>query len=298
MSTNSSAAFGDAAVQNWPNFLNPSAPPPAIESSSGNILSLLSTPSPSSASTPSDKNKDGDRHIANLLALTELRKAAWARIYLSGISTGDAAISTTCVPTWRQFDSLMIRRHRHIAVDPRDNRTLGWIACFHPFPLLSPLYDDAQDSNFDDNKDGRGGRLAEIQIMVAQAERNRGVGTFLVKAILASFKADRRYSTVQACFFPENQACQKLFDKCGFEIVATRKHAIRMIDGPTKGTWRDLVTVEIKLPPLTLPSSPPPPTQQQQQQQQQQHEQHSIGMPTAIDMTIDPHTILKRPRLD
>ncbi|SPO27015.1 uncharacterized protein UTRI_10477_B [Ustilago trichophora] len=291
MSTISPAALDDAAVRNWPDFLNPSAPPPAIESSSGNILSLSSTPSPSSASTPSDKNKSGDRRVANLLALTELRKAAWARIYSSGISTGDAAISTTRVPTWRQFDTLMIKRHRHIAVDPRDNRTLGWIACFHPYPLLPLLYDDTQDSNFDDNQGARGGRLAEIQVMVAEAERNRGVGTFLVKAILASFKADTRYSTVQASFFPENQACQKLFEKCGFETVATRKDAVQMMDGPRKGTWRDLVTVEIKLPPLTLPASP-------QQQQQQQHENGSIVTPTAIDMTIDPNAIFKRPRLD
>ena len=77
-----------------------------------------------------------------MLTLTELRKAAWSRIYSSGIKNGDAAISTIRVPTWKQFDTLMIKRHRFIAVDPRDNRTLGWIACFHPYPQWSVLCDD------------------------------------------------------------------------------------------------------------------------------------------------------------
>lgn len=296
MSTDSSSAFADAGAQDWASFLHPSAPAPAVPSPAESINNQaspaqLSTPSPSSASTPSDRKKNADRRVANLLTLTELRKAAWSRIYASGIKTGDTTISTSRVPTWRQFDALMAKRHRYIAVDPRDNRTLGWIACFHPYPHLSPFYDDPQQPDMEESEDGRGGRVIEIQVMVADAERNRGVGTFLVESLLASLRADRAYSAVQASFFSENEASAKLFQKCGFEPTGTRTNAVRMLDGPTKGTWRDLVTVDLKLPPLpTIPS--------QQPQQQQQQEDASDATPPVIDMTVDPNALFKRQRLD
>jgi len=181
----------------------------------------------------------------------------------------------------------MIKRHRHIAVDPRDNRTLGWIACFEPFPLLSCFYADTAESPSEDSADDREGRVAEIQIMVAEVERNRGVGKVLVKAILRSLEVDRRYSTVQATFFPENEACRKLFERCGFHQAGTRRNVTKMLDGPHKGAWRDMVTVELKLPPWHTPTA----------QQQRETEAATLG-PAAIDSTIDPNATFKRPRLD
>ncbi len=111
MTAELSSLFGEAGDgQSWSTLALPDVASPAI-----------STPSTSSASpnTNLSKGKNGKTRVANLLALTELRKAAWARIYASGLITGDAAITTTRVPTWKQFDSLMIKRHRYIAVDPR-----------------------------------------------------------------------------------------------------------------------------------------------------------------------------------
>lgn len=243
------------------------------------------SPSSGSASTSKGACRSSTGSVANLLALTELRKAAWARIYTSGISTGDAAISTTRIPSWKQFDALMIRRHRHIAVDPRDNRTLGWIACFHPYPQHACLYDDS-DAPSHPTVDGREGRVAEIQIMIAAAERRRGVGTFLVKALLALLGQDTRYSTVQASFFPENKACLKLLERCGFEMAATRRNVAKMLDGPRAGDWRDLVTMELKLPPL--PTLPTPAA----------HPDRTLSPTFELDSTIDPTAIQKRPRLE
>ncbi|EST04802.1 GNAT domain protein [Kalmanozyma brasiliensis GHG001] len=220
--------------------------------------------------------------IANLLTLTELRKAAWARIYASGLATGDAAISTTRVPSWKQFDTLMIKRHRYIAVDPKDNRTLGWIACSDPHPQISMFYDD-DDSIEVAAEDERRSRCAELQVMVAEAERGRGVGMYLVNALLTSLETDRRFSTVQASFFPENVGARKLFIKCGFDSVSTRKNAVKMLDGPSKGSCRDLLTVDIKLTSAA-------------QQSQQEPSSSSTEAPASID-TIDPNAVLKRPRL-
>lgn len=292
------------AQEGWSSFLHPSTASASTVSPNGGSdasPARLSTPSSSSPSSSAHggssvvkKARNTERsspssRVANLLTLTELRKAAWARIYSSGIHTGNATISTTSVPTWKQFDSLMIKRHRYIAVDPRDNRTLGWIACFHPYPHLSPFYDDVLPEP-NTSGDGRTGRIAELQIMVAEAERGRGVGTFLVQALLASLIDHAGYSSVQASFFPENEPCQKLLERCGFQTVSMRKNALKMLDGPRKAEWRDLVTVEVKLPPLPRATPPLP-------GQPQQHEP-SPSAPAVIDMTVDPNALFKRPRLD
>lgn len=294
MSTDPASLLGDTEGEIWSSFVLPDDSIPAVPGINSNASpsANLTTPSPGSSSTVGEKTK-GTR-VANLLTLTELRKATWARIYASGLGTGNAAITTSRVPTWKQFDALMIKRHRFIAVDPRDNRTLGWIACFHPYPQLEVFYseDDAtSDVGMSDDKDGRQGRVAEMQVMVAQAERGRGVGTFLVKAILASLKTDQRYSTVQASFFPENEACQKLFERCEFQTVTTRSRAVRMVDGPRKDDWRDLVTVECKLPPIPL-------AQQQQRLSPKYQQEPSPPTTPAMNMTVDPNALFKRPRLD
>lgn len=295
MSTDSTSQFADIGEQDWSAFLrNPesaSAPQTSSTTTSPCDRSQDGSPSASCSGAGSGPSHICQRpsprasaSVANLLALTELRKAAWARIYSSGIATGHAAISTSRAPTWKQFDALMIKRHRYIAVDPRDNRTLGWAACFHPCPPWSQLYDDDQDGGLSDSDDGRRGRIAEVQVMVAEAERNRGVGSFLVKAIVASLDADSRYSTVQACFFADHHGARKLFERCRFEAVGTRSKAAKMLDGPQRGVWRDLVTVEYRLPPL-----------RQQPSQQLQ----SISTDTCFNETVvDPNSVLKRPRLE
>lgn len=287
MSTDDASLFGgEAGAHDWSGFLQPTtqAKPAMTSPSTNNPASPagLSTPSPSpssSSATTRSHSRNGARRVANLLTLTELRKAAWARIYKSGISTGDAAISTILVPAWKQFDTLMVNRHRLIAVAPLDNSTLGWIACFDPLPQMS-LYqlDDATTVG----QDGRDGKTVEIQFMVAESARNRGVGTFLVKAVLDLLNQDTRYSKVQASFFPENEACRKVLEKCDFAFAGSRSNVVRMLDGPRKGEWRDLITYDLQLPPL--------------QPAAVQHPQEEIS--TAIDTTVDPNALFKRPRLD
>lgn len=288
MSTDPSLPFDNAGDgQDWSGSNLASSSHLAAASPAGMI-----NDSPIDPSAVTSTNKNGGQQksrsrVANVLTLTELRKAAWTRIYSSGLTTGDAAISTKRVPTWKDFDTLMIKRHRHIAVDPRDNRTLGWIACFEPFPLLSCFHADTAESPSENSADNREGRVAEIQIMVAEVERNRGVGKVLVEAILRSLEADRRYSTVQASFFPENEACRKLFERCGFQVAGTRSNVTKMLDGPRKGAWRDMTTVELKMPSSNTPTA-----------HQQHKTERAIASPAAIDMTIDPNATLKRPRLD
>ncbi|KIS69666.1 uncharacterized protein UMAG_02198 [Mycosarcoma maydis] len=294
MSADSACQPTDIGDPEWSAFLLPSTPGSALATTTPSPSNCNQDASPSALSTAllsSQQTRPRERSspkpkVANLLTLTELRKAAWSRIYSSGIKNGDAAISTIRVPTWKQFDTLMIKRHRFIAVDPRDNRTLGWIACFHPYPQWSVLYDDDLDSTAIDSAHGRQGRPAEVQIMVAEGERERGVGTLLVKAVVASLRADSRYSTIQASFFAENDAARKLFERCEFELVCTRTGAVRMLDGPQKGAWRDLITVEYRFSSL-------------EEQSPQQYLPNSTRLPSNIDndAIVDPNAVLKRPRL-
>ncbi|CDW95046.1 hypothetical protein [Sporisorium scitamineum] len=227
-------------------------PPPASSTQLAEAQQAPTTRSPANGDQSSSTRGRRTTHsnVFNLLTLTELRKAAWAHIYYRGIQAGDAAISTRRVPTWKEFDALMIRRHRYIAVDPRDNRTLGWVACFHPYPQWSHLYRDDELCSWKDPLNGRQGKIAEIQIMVAEAERRRGVGTFLLTSIVTSLEADSRYSVVQANLFEDDKVACRLFEKCRFEKVAKRTCAVRMLDGPRKGEWRHLITVEYELTPM------------------------------------------------
>ncbi|KAJ1035863.1 hypothetical protein NDA13_000522 [Ustilago tritici] len=92
----------------------------------------------------------------------------------------------------------------------------------YPYPQLEPFYSEDEavsDVGLAEEEDVRQGQVAELQVMVAETERGRGVGTFLVKAVLASLETDWRYSTVQASCFPENEACRKLLERCEFQCL-------------------------------------------------------------------------------
>lgn len=251
-----------------------------------------SPPAASKSASPSTSASRCNSHIARILTLTEVRKAVWARIYRQGIQTGHARLSVTNVPSWKDFDTLMVKRHRFIAADPKDNRTLGWVSCFHPFPLLSLTGPEAGDAEV--ALDGtRGGDVIELQVYVAEDERGKGVGSILVRTVMESIETDIRYSTVQASFFPENSAARALFASAGFEHACTRSNIGRMQDGEGRGQWRDLVTVAKKLPDWgqadavhdvdlldSLVSMPIP--------------ELDTMLP---DTTVDPHKLLKRQKI-
>ncbi|GAC94494.1 acetyltransferase [Pseudozyma hubeiensis SY62] len=294
MSTDPPPQLTEIGDQDWSALLRATSHDFASPSSTTSPAQHCQDASPSSSAAErvstskqkqSEERKSPNASVANLLTLTELRKAAWARIYSDGIKTGDATISTTRQPTWKQFDSLMFKRHRYIAVDPRDNRTLGWVACFDPFPQWSALHEDDWDSEPMETEDGRQGRTAEIQVMVAEGERARGVGAILVNAVMSSLNSDSRFSVVQAGYFTDSAAAGRLFAKCGFQVVSTTSNAVKMLDGPKRGAWRNLVIVQARLPPL-------------EHQTKRPRQSSPTPTPPAIDMTINPKAVHKRPRLD
>ena len=61
-----------------------------------------------------------------------------------------------------------------------------WILIFSN-PQLEPFYSEDEavsDVGLAEEEDVRQGRMAELQVIVAETQRGRGVGTFLVKTVL------------------------------------------------------------------------------------------------------------------
>jgi L-amino acid N-acyltransferase YncA len=151
------------------------------------------------------------RHAAEVLA-----------IYQAGIDEGEATFETQA-PTWRAFDAAKLPRHRLVAVaDP--GRVLGWAA-------VAAVSDRCAYAG-----------VVEHSVYVAPDARGRGVGTALLRALIASTEAAGIW-TIQSGIFPENSASIALHRRCGFRTVGTRERL-----GQLGGRWRDVVLIERRSP--------------------------------------------------
>ncbi len=85
--------------------------------------------------------------------------------------------------------------------------------------------------------------VAELSIYVAAERRGKGIGSTLVKAIIASAEKAGLW-TLQGGIFPENTPSLRLVKKHGFNEVGRRKKIGKMTYGKLAGTWRDVILVE------------------------------------------------------
>lgn len=80
--------------------------------------------------------------------------------------------------------------------------------------------------------------IGECSVYVDAAARGRGVGTALTEA-LAVAAEDSGFHKLVGRLFPDNAACLRLVERCGFARVGLhRRH------GRLDGTWRDVLVVE------------------------------------------------------
>ena len=145
-------------------------------------------------------------------------------IYRAGIETGNATFETT-VPAWPVWDAAHLAGHRFVAVDA--GRVLGWAA-------LSPVSDRCVYAG-----------VAENSVYVHPEARGRGVGTALLRALVASTEAAGIW-TLQTGIFPENAASVALHEKAGFRVVGRRERL-----GRHHGVWRDVLLLERRSPVVT-----------------------------------------------
>lgn len=156
----------------------------------------------------------------SLITIEALRPQHWpdiARIYASGIATGNATFETEA-PSWERWNGSHLSEHRFVAI--RDSAVVGWVAA----GLISQRWVY------------RG--VIEHSVYVDEGVRGRGVGRLLLDCLIASTEAAGIW-TIQTGIFPENQASLRLHERAGFRVVGRRDRL-----GKLDGSWRDVLLLE------------------------------------------------------
>ena len=142
---------------------------------------------------------------------------AVAAIYAEGILTGNATFQQD-VPSWESWDAAHVKSCRLVAM--AGDELAGWAA----LSLVSGrcVY----------------GGVAEVSVYVGAAFRGRGIGLYLLEALVAESEA-HQFWTLQAGIFPENSGSVRIHEKAGFRIVGRREKI-----GQMNGVWRDTLLLE------------------------------------------------------
>ena len=138
-------------------------------------------------------------------------------IYLAGVATGDATFETEA-PNWTEWDKSHLPAPRLVALS--SEAVVGWAA-------LSRVSSRAAYAG-----------VAEVSVYVDEQMRGRGIGSSLLKALVAGSE-NAGIWTLQASIFPENTASILLHQSCGFREVGRRQRI-----GKLQGVWRDTVLLE------------------------------------------------------
>jgi phosphinothricin acetyltransferase len=155
----------------------------------------------------------------HLVPMTAEHAAQVLAIYQAGIEGGDATFETVA-PPWDRFDAGRLPAHRHVALDPATSAVLGWVAA-------SQVSSRAVYAG-----------VVEHSVYVAPEAHGRGVGTTLLRALIASTEAAGIW-TIESGVFPENAASLRLHAANGFRQVGVRERV-----GQRHGVWRDVVLLE------------------------------------------------------
>jgi len=157
------------------------------------------------------------------IALRQMTEHDWSRvaeIWAEGIATGIATFETE-PPTWASFDASRSPEGRIVA--EHSGAVAGWAA-------LSPVSSRPCYAG-----------VAENSVYVASEARGLGVGTALMRALVAA-AAEAGIWTIQTSVFPENAASLALHERAGFRVVG-RRERIAQLDG----VWRDTLFLELRL---------------------------------------------------
>lgn len=154
------------------------------------------------------------------LLIETLQPSDWdpvRQIFLDGLATGLASFETDA-PTWPQWDENHLPHSRLVA--RKAGRVVAWAA-------LAPV-----------SRRRCYAGVAEVSLYVAAAERGRGVGKALLRALIDSAERHGVW-TLQGNTFAENAASIRLQLACGFRIVGRRERIAQH-----HGVWRDTILTE------------------------------------------------------
>ena len=152
--------------------------------------------------------------------ISELLPEHWPAvrdIYEKGIASGNATFQTAA-PAWEEWDKGHVQNCRLVAIE--DEKILGWAALSRI--SVRPVY----------------AGVAEVSIYVHPDAQGKGIGSLLLKALIAESE-QQQFWTLQAGIFPENTASIRIHEKHGFRLVGRRERI-----GQMNGIWRDTVLLE------------------------------------------------------
>jgi len=138
-------------------------------------------------------------------------------IYQQGIDTKNATFQTKA-KSWPEWDNSLLSVCRLVAVEA--TQVVGWAG-------LSAVSSRAVYAG-----------VAEVSIYIALSHTGRGIGRYLLSALIAESE-QAGFWTLQAVIFPENQSSILLHEKCGFRVVGRRERL-----GQMDGVWRDVLFLE------------------------------------------------------
>ncbi len=158
--------------------------------------------------------------------LTDADWAEVAAIYQEGIATGHATFASAPADSFEEFCEGKLESCALVAREgAKGRRILGWAT-------LAKVSDRCVYAG-----------VAEVSVYVASSARGRGVGSALMRALIAKSEAEKIW-TLQAGIFPENTASVALHERHGFRIVGRRERVGKMTFGPQAGKWRDTLLLE------------------------------------------------------
>ena len=145
-----------------------------------------------------------------------------ASIYNDGIAGRKATFETEPRHAADFHERIVSERHPLLVAEV-EGRPVGWAG-------LTPYSERAAYAG-----------IAECSIYVASDARGRGLGTELCQR-LAQEAAGRGLWKLIGKVFPENLACVRMVNRCGF-----REIGLHLRHGHLDGEWRDVLLVELLL---------------------------------------------------
>jgi len=162
--------------------------------------------------------------------MTEVDWPGVADIHREGIATGHATFAAEPAPSYAEFCEGKHAIGNLVARNAENGTVLGWAALTRVSPR--PVY----------------AGVAEVGVYVGEAARGHGVGTALLRELIARAEAAGIW-TLQASIFEENTASLALHRRAGFHVVGRRDRIGRMPPiGPRGGQWRDTLLLERRSP--------------------------------------------------
>lgn len=156
--------------------------------------------------------------------IREMVKNDWnkvADIYSQGLEKGISTFNTEC-PSYEEWDKAHTNNCRFVYIE--DDKVVGWVA-------VSPSSSRCAY---------RG--CIEMSVYIDNNYQGRGIGTALVKKLVAEAKKEG-YWSIYSAIFSINKASIAMHKKCGFREIGYRERIAK----DRFGNWQNTTLMELRL---------------------------------------------------